>query len=361
MVSGGVDSAIALYHLKKKKNYKVFGVFVRSWDSLLNQDIGTECSWKEDYQDARYIAAYLNIKLIKVDLVNEYWDSVFLPFLQNCRSGRITNPDAACNRQIKFGFLLRYLQDRFKIDYLATGHYARLEKKNSHCFLKKAKDKKKDQTYFLYQLDNKQLNSVLFPNGRWKKDDVISLACDIGLNRIAQRRSSRGICFVGERDFKSFIQNYIESSSGKIIDINTNKQLGWHDGVYFYTIGQRKGLKLSGQLQPYYVSGKDVKKNILFVSDQPKKDLFNKEWRVAELNWIGSQSLPIDELVAGKEFFCGARFRYQQEEEDVFIKLRLNDATVKVLGKVKAITPGQAVVFYEGDYCLGGGIIEGEL
>ena len=348
-ISGGVDSAVAAY-LLKKEGYDVEGLFMRNWDSSLNNDINGNptlnndiCSQEEDYNDAVKICKKLGIKLHRIDFVKEYWDYVFTYFLDELKKGRTPNPDIMCNKYIKFD-MFKKEAEKLGADYIATGHYAK-EKDGK---LLRAKDKNKDQTYFLSQVSKKQLENVLFPIGDYLKTEIRKIAREQDLI-VADKKDSTGICFIGERNFKEFLTNYLPNQPGNIVDIDTNEILGTHTGLMYYTIGQRRGLNIGGNDERLYVVGKDLNKNILYVSlGDDTKYLQTTEAIIEEINFI-SDKRPLN---------CTAKFRYRQEDIDVELEY-LEDKNILVkYDNVKSVTPGQACVFYLGEECLGGGIIK---
>ncbi|MFR1854477.1 MAG: tRNA 2-thiouridine(34) synthase MnmA [Beduini sp.] len=357
-LSGGVDSAVSAY-LLKQQGYEVIGVFMKNWDSQLNNDIlgnptndEPYCPQEEDYKDAKKVAECLGIEIRRVDFIKEYWDHVFTYFIDEYKSGRTPNPDILCNKHIKFKAFLDYA---FSIgaDYIATGHYAKVEHhEGADSKMYKGKDLSKDQTYFLCQLSQKQLQATLFPLGEIEKTEVRRIAEEINLP-VAHKKDSTGICFIGERDFKEFLKNYIPAKEGKMVDIETNQVVGMHQGIMYYTIGQRKGLNIGGPGEAWFVVGKNYDENVLYVcqSDQ-NKWLMSTGALISDVNWIMS------EKPQGK-FKCQAKFRYRQPDNPVVIEF-IDDTTIKVEFEkpVKAVTPGQAAVFYLDELCLGGGTID---
>ena len=250
-LSGGVDSAVAAYVLKEQ-GYEVIGVFMRNWDSTLNNDIlgnptndNDICPQEEDYNDAKKVAQHLGIELRRVDFIKEYWDHVFTYFLEEYAKGRTPNPDILCNKHIKFKAFLDYAKS-IDADFIATGHYARVEHHpDEDSVMLRGVDNNKDQTYFLCQLNQSQLQASLFPIGELTKPEVRKIAEDLNLP-VAHKKDSTGICFIGERDFREFLKNYIPAKSGKMVDIESGKVVGEHQGIMYYTIGQRKGLNIGG-------------------------------------------------------------------------------------------------------------------
>lgn len=348
-LSGGVDSAAAAY-LLKEQGYKVIGLFMRNWDVSLNNDIlgnphltSKICTEETDYNDALKIGELLNIKVYRVEFIKEYWDKVFIHFLTELKKGRTPNPDIACNKYIKFDLFIKEAK-KLGADYIATGHYARI--KNGK--LLKAIDLNKDQTYFLSQLTNQQLKNIIFPVGELTKKEVRAMISKISSN-VANKKDSTGICFIGERNFKAFLKNYFTDQPGLIINIEKNEILGYHDGLMYYTIGQRKGLEIGGHKEKLYVVGKNIKKNILYVAYGKDNEFLNSDEAIIEkVNWLAKE----------RPLKCQAKFRYRQP--DLAVKLTfLNDKTVKVnYHHQRAVTPGQACVFYLNEQCLGGGTIK---
>lgn len=351
-LSGGVDSSVAIIELQKN-GYLVDCMYMRNWDATTNNDflgnptINDEiCPQESDYQDALKVAKTLNVKLMRVDFIEEYWQRVFTYFLDEYAKGRTPNPDIMCNKEIKFKAFLEKAQE-LGYDYIAMGHYARVEHTNSVSYLLRGIDRNKDQSYFLAQLSQSQLRKALFPIGHLTKPEVRELAKEYDLST-ATKKDSTGVCFIGERNFKQFLQNYIPAQSGRMQC--GEKDLGGHDGVMYYTIGQRKGLGIGGEGDPWYVVGKDINQKILYVSQDETLLLGNKVI-VNNLNFINRIPLDGEKLTA--------KFRYRQPDVAITIKL-IDEETILVTTDTptKAITPGQACVFYDGDYCLGGGTIE---
>lgn len=352
-LSGGVDSAVTAY-LLKQQGHEVIGVFMRNWDSFANNDtLGNKnindsiCPQEIDYQDAVEAAKIIGIEIKRVDFVKEYWNFVFENFISEYKNGRTPNPDILCNKYIKFDKLLNYAIDELGADYLATGHYA-ITKDGE---LYRGIDRTKDQSYFLSQLSNAQLKKVLFPLGEMKKSDVRKIAEEAKLN-VASKKDSTGICFIGERNFSDFLENYIPAMHGDIIDIDSKKIIGKHKGVMYYTIGQRKGLRLGGMIEPYFVVSKDVNNKIIYVASLSKeKYLFSDKLIATDLNLI-SQIVSSNNITA--------KFRYRQEDAKVFVKINneLKTVIVDYPDKQLAITPGQQIVFYVGEKCVGGAIID---
>ena len=348
-LSGGVDSAVAAY-LLKKQGYDVTCCFMRNWDSFANNDIAGNptikddtCPQEQDYLDALAVANHLDLPLQRVDFIEEYWDNVFKTFLSEYEKGRTPNPDILCNKYIKFD-MFKKEAEKLGADYIATGHYARMKDGN----LLRGIDQNKDQTYFLSQVSRKQLSNVLFPVGEYEKKDVRKIAKENDLV-VADKKDSTGICFIGARTFKAFLTNYLPNQEGDIVDIDTNEVLGKHMGLMYYTIGQRRGLDIGGNEKRLYVVGKDLDKNVLYVSlGDDTKYLLTDEAIIEDINFI-SEKRPKK---------CTAKFRYRQSDIDVTIEY-LEDGNLSVkYDNVKSVTPGQACVLYLGEECLGGGIIK---
>lgn len=354
-LSGGVDSAIAAY-LLKEQGHDVTCCFMRNWDSMANNDfLGNPtieddvCPQEKDYMDAKSVADSLGLELLRIDFVKEYWDHVFTCFLDEYKKGRTPNPDILCNKYIKFDSFLKFAKER-GFEAIATGHYAKKDIVNGIPVMKKAHDLNKDQTYFLCQISKEALAYTLFPLGDVDKPKVRELAEKLKLS-IAKKKDSTGICFIGERDFRAFLQNYLPSKPGNIVDIDTNKILKQHEGVLFYTIGQRKGLDIGGAGGPWFVVGKDVIKNELYVaSGDDNVWLLSNSCIVSDVNWL---------IDVKNDFDCNAKFRYRQKDNPVHLE-KIDDTHVKLTYPqgIKAVTCGQEAVFYQDDICLGGGIID---
>jgi len=349
-MSGGVDSSVAAI-LIKEQGYEVIGLFMRNWDSTINNDImgnpnvmNNICPQEEDYNDAKMVCDKLNIPLHRIDFIKEYWDYVFSYFLDELKKGRTPNPDIMCNKYIKFDLFIKEAK-KLGADYIATGHYARIENNK----LLRAIDDKKDQTYFLSQISKVQMKNVLFPIGNLYKNEVRDIAKKYDLIT-ASKKDSTGICFIGERNFREFLKNYLPIQAGNIVNIETNEIIGAHNGLMNYTIGQRKGLNIGGIEERLFVAGKDINKNILYVAlGEDNMFLYSNAAIIENVNWI-SDIKPNE---------CTAKFRYRQQDQNVQIEY-LGETYVKVIypRKIKAVTPGQACVFYLNDECLGGGIIK---
>lgn len=360
-MSGGVDSSVAAV-LLQEQGYEVEGLFMRNWDSSINndilgnKDINDACPQELDYIDAQKVCEKLNIKLHRIDFIQEYWDYVFKYFIDEYKKGRTPNPDILCNKYIKFDKFLNYAIDNLGADYIAMGHYAgvRFNKTTNSYEMIRGIDNNKDQTYFLCQLTQAQLSKTLFPLQQYNKSEIREIAKKYNLIT-ADKKDSTGICFIGERDFTKFLQNYIPNQPGEIIDIENNNVVGKHIGVMYYTIGQRKGLNLGGNQEPYYVAKKDVENKIIYVSKLSDESyLKSSECIVEGMNWI----VDYKKYFNSDQFECTAKFRYRQNDINVTITI-IDDSTVKVIygDEVRAVTEGQEAVFYMEEICLGGGVI----
>ena len=344
-MSGGVDSSVAAY-LLKKEGFNVIGLFMVNWEE--SSENGA-CTADSDYKDVMRVSETLQIPYYSVNFAKEYEENVFRHFLSEYKAGRTPNPDVLCNREIKFKPFAGYAF-QLGADYIATGHYCGIEH-GSRTRLLKAKDAGKDQTYFLNQVHESQLEKVLFPLADLDKSEVRKIAEELGLST-AKKKDSTGICFIGERNFRKFLKEYLPAQAGDIITLDGEK-VGCHEGLMYYTIGQRKGLDLGGKKGEegrWFVVKKDLKNNILFVSHGDETPLYSKACRVSSLNFIGFD--------APKKFECTAKFRYRQAEQKVYITLNENGAQVEFFEKQRAVTEGQYAVFYDDTACLGGGVIE---
>ncbi len=348
-MSGGVDSSVAAY-LLKEQGYEVIGLFMRNWDSMINNDIMGNptlkddiCSQEQDYNDALIVCNSLDIPLHRVDFVKEYWDYVFTYFLDELKKGRTPNPDVMCNKYIKFDYFIKEAK-KLGADYIATGHYARIV----NGLLYRGLDNNKDQSYFLCELTKKQLDNVLFPIGELNKTEVREIATKLNLNT-AEKKDSTGICFIGERNFKEFLKNYLPSKEGDIVDIESNKVIGKHIGLMYYTIGQRRGLDIGGASDKLYVVGKNIENNILYVCYGDNNEyLYSDQAIIEDFNLIGEDRVEN----------CTAKFRYRQIDNDVSVKYLDNNEILVSYNNIKAVTPGQICVLYDDEKCLGGGIIK---
>ena len=346
-MSGGVDSSVAAL-LLKQQGYDVIGIFMKNWDDTDDRGV---CTATLDYEDVVRVCQQLDIPYYAVNFEKQYWDQVFTYFLDEYRAGRTPNPDVMCNKEIKFKAFLDHALS-LGADYLATGHYARVRKNNGRYELLRGIDTSKDQTYFLNQLSEDVLEKVLFPLGELNKSEVREIAKEHGL-ATAHKKDSTGICFIGEKDFKSFLSEYLPAQPGEMQTLNGEVK-GMHDGLMYYTIGQRQGLGIGGPGGPWFVVGKNVKENILYVAQGDDDDSLQSDGLIAsQVNWISS------EPVEGESFNCTAKFRYRQTDAPVTVHVLSEDSVrVEFHEKQRAITPGQAVVFYDDEVCLGGATIE---
>ena len=356
-MSGGVDSSVVAL-LLKQEGYNVIGLFMNNWDE---EDENGVCTAVDDYGDVKKVAQKIGIPYYSIDFSKEYMENVFKDFLKEYENGRTPNPDVLCNREIKFGPFLRFAES-IGADKIATGHYCNIDcDEDGNYYLKKAEDEGKDQTYFLNQLSQKQLSKVMFPIGTMKKSEVRKIAEENGLVN-AKKKDSTGICFIGERNFKNFLKGYLPAKPGNIVDNNSGEILGKHDGLMYYTLGQRKGLGIGGGHgktgEGWFVVKKELKTNTLFVAQGDDDALYSDALISEKFNWIPKQP-------AQKTFECSAKFRYRQPDQEVKVTLN-DDGTVRVDFKQKqrAVTPGQYVVLYgkdknsKYDNCLGGAVIK---
>lgn len=353
-LSGGVDSAVAAI-LLLRQGYEVEGVFMRNWDSSLNRDIlgnphiyDEVCPQEADYIDAMKVAEKLNIKLRRIDFVEEYWSKVFVHFLEEYKRNRTPNPDIVCNSEIKFKSFLEAAEN-MGADYIAMGHYARVAH-HPEVKLLRGVDANKDQSYFLCQLTKEQLGKTLFPIGGLHKYEVRAIAAEHNLESVATKKDSTGVCFIGERKFREFLKNYLPAQPGDIETLDGAK-VGRHEGTMYYTIGQRHGLGLGGAGEPWYVLGKDAARNALIVGRGSNHEyLYSNRAIINDVNWLGPEF---------SEICCTVKFRYRSKDiEATARKIENNKLEVFYPGKAKSVTPGQAAVFYLGDEVLGGGTIE---
>ncbi|MED3624485.1 tRNA 2-thiouridine(34) synthase MnmA [Neobacillus thermocopriae] len=345
-MSGGVDSSVAAL-LLKQQGYDVIGVFMKNWDDT---DENGVCTATEDYNDVIRVCNQIGIPYYAVNFEKQYWDKVFTYFLDEYRAGRTPNPDVMCNKEIKFKAFLEHAMN-LGADYLATGHYARVEYRDGEYKLLRGLDANKDQTYFLNQLTQKQLSKVMFPIGNLEKSRVREIAKEAGL-ATATKKDSTGICFIGERNFKEFLSQYLPAQPGNMETLEGEVK-GRHEGLMYHTIGQRHGLGIGGAGEPWFAVGKDLKRNVLYVEQGfHNEKLYSDALIAVNVSWVSDREKPA-------EFECTAKFRYRQEDHKVTVQL-LEDNKVKVKfhEPIRAITPGQAAVFYNGDECLGGGTID---
>ncbi len=348
-MSGGVDSSVAAL-LLQQQNFTVRGVFMKNWEG---DDSNGHCNAEEDLEDARQVCDKLGIGLQGVNFSDQYWERVFEYFLTEYRAGRTPNPDILCNKEIKFKAFLDYALS-LGANAIATGHYARIDCVDGRYRLLRGQDQNKDQSYFLYTLGQAQLAKSLFPIGELEKPLVRQLAEKHQLITF-NKKDSTGICFIGERDFKTFLQRYIPAQPGEIVTPD-DKDIGKHDGLMYYTLGQRQGLGIGGirghEGATWYVADKDLENNRLIVVDHHDHPLlYHLELKASDLSWTagGPPRMPC---------ICSAKTRYRQTDAACTLT-EIDGAICKVVFEQPqwAITPGQSVVFYQGEECLGGGVI----
>lgn len=349
-MSGGVDSSVTAL-LLKEQGYDVVGIFMKNWDDT---DENGVCTATEDYKDVAAVAEQVGIPYYSVNFEKEYWNKVFEYFLDEYKRGRTPNPDVMCNKEIKFKAFLDYAMT-LGADYVATGHYAQVERDaEGTVHLLRGLDRNKDQTYFLNQLSQKQLQKAMFPLGGMDKKEVRAIAKKAGL-KTANKKDSTGICFIGERDFKEFLMNYLPAKPGKMMTFS-GEEMGTHDGLMYYTIGQRRGLGIGGthdSNEPWFVIGKDLSKNVLYVGQGYHNDhLYATKLHADQMSFTTNGKQP-------QSFKAQAQFRYRQQPVSVSVKLNddQTEAVVTFDEPARAVTPGQSIVLYQEDECLGGGTI----
>ena len=349
-LSGGVDSSVAAV-LLQQKGYQVEGLFMKNWEEDDNEEY---CSAAEDLADAQSVSDALGLTLHAVNFSAEYWDRVFTHFLKEYEAGRTPNPDILCNREIKFKAFLEHALN-LGADRIATGHYARVAFEEGEYRLLKGRDAGKDQSYFLYTLGQQQLSRTLFPVGELEKSEVRQIAEQHHLVT-HNKKDSTGICFIGERDFRDFLSRYLPAQPGEI-QTPEGQVIGHHNGLMYYTLGQRQGLGIGGVAgandDPWYVVGKEMAENILLAAqghDHPL--LFSQTLQASQLSWVDGKG-------PAAPYSCRAKTRYRQSDQACVITQRTFDqCEVRFEQPQRAVTPGQSVVFYDGEICLGGGVIE---
>ncbi|MFD2211000.1 tRNA 2-thiouridine(34) synthase MnmA [Virgibacillus halophilus] len=345
-MSGGVDSSVAAL-LLKEQGYDVVGIFMKNWDDT---DENGVCTATDDFDDVIRVCNQLDIPYYAVNFEKQYWDKVFTYFLDEYKAGRTPNPDVMCNKEIKFKAFLDHAIS-LGADYLATGHYARVRKIDGRVEMLRGVDSNKDQTYFLNQLTGDVLQKVMFPLGHLQKKEVREIAEKHQL-ATAHKKDSTGICFIGERNFKDFLGQYLPAQPGDMRTLG-NIKVGRHDGLMYYTLGQRQGLGIGGPGEPWFVVGKNLKENVLYVEQGYGHDaLYSDGLTATDVNWINADKI-LD------SFECTAKFRYRQSDSKVRVVAAGSDRMKVVFDEPqRAITPGQAVVFYDGEVCLGGATID---
>ena len=348
-MSGGVDSAVSAL-LLRDAGFDVQGLFMSNWD-----DDDAYCTAAADFQDARRVCEVLGLPLHRVSFAAEYRERVFAHFLREYQAGRTPNPDVLCNREIKFGVCLDYMQ-RLGASWIATGHYARVDCDGGRRRLRKGVDTAKDQSYFLHQVAPSALSRTLFPIGHLRKEEVRGRAHAAGLP-VFDKPDSTGICFIGERPFEEFLSQYLRQTPGPIENAD-GTVIGEHRGLALYTLGQRSGLRIGGRsgaaAAPWYVADKQLERNALIaVQDHCHPLLMSDAFDVEELHWLGQATSD----GAARDFDCGVKTRYRQSDLPCRVQARGAAARVILRGAARAVTPGQYAVFYDGDECLGGGVI----
>ncbi|MBX2883605.1 MAG: tRNA 2-thiouridine(34) synthase MnmA [Granulosicoccus sp.] len=346
-MSGGVDSAVAAL-LLKQQGYQVSGLFMQNWE-----DDDEHCTARQDYRDASAVASQLRIELTTVNFADEYWQRVFAHFLDEYGAGRTPNPDILCNKEIKFKAFLDHARG-LGADAIATGHYARCGGDSQNVCLLRGHDENKDQSYFLYTLGQQQLKPSIFPVGQLPKSDVRRLARDSGFH-LHGKKDSTGICFIGERKFNRFLAEYLPAQPGRIVS-EDGSVMGQHNGLMFYTLGQRQGLGIGGQQSaspaPWYVLAKNLKDNELVIGqghDHPA--LLRTHLQAHDVHWVQGNA-------PSTRFNCTARVRYRQQDQDCRVQVDSKEKlNIHFVEPVRAATPGQSIVFYNGDTCLGGAIV----
>jgi len=345
-MSGGVDSSVAAY-LLKQQGYDCIGIFMKNWEEESDQ-----CTAQQDYDDVRSVCDKIGIPYYSVNFSKEYWDKVFKLFLDEYSCGRTPNPDILCNKEIKFDAFLNFAMS-VNGDKLATGHYARLGERDGKKLLLRAADLNKDQTYFLYALNQEQLAPVMFPIGDLQKPDLRRIAQEAGLTTW-KKKDSTGICFIGERRFREFLASFLPATRGEIHDLS-GKKIGTHDGAMYYTLGQRHGLGIGGSNdgsgEPWFVVDKDIKRNIVYAAQGEHPLLYSVASNASQLTFIGGEA-------PAKSFDCTAKFRYRQPDQQVHVEIEGEKMHITHKTSQRAVTPGQSVVLYDGDICLGGGVID---
>ncbi|MDQ1237308.1 MAG: tRNA 2-thiouridine(34) synthase MnmA [Wigglesworthia glossinidia] len=350
-ISGGVDSSVSAW-LLKKNGYHVEGVFMINWEA---NNCKSYCVIKQDLQDAQMICEQIGIKLTILNFSEQYWNNVFKVFLQEYQLGNTPNPDILCNKEIKFKVFLNFACEKMEADYIATGHYVRRIDYNGRSHLFAGVDLNKDQSYFLYQIKHQEISKCIFPVGSFIKPQVRRIASQLNLIT-ANKKDSTGICFIGKRNFKNFIENYLPKNPGSIISIK-NEIIGYHQGLMYYTIGQRKGLNINNtyntSCDPWYVADKDIKNNFL-IAVQGKNNL-----ALMAISLIITNPHWIDQIPLNSALKCTIKTRYRQLHTGCLIERPKSNKYLKVIldQPISSVTPGQSAVFYLNNRCLGGGII----
>ena len=347
-LSGGVDSSVAALILKKE-GYRVDALFMRNWE---DDDGSPYCSIKEDFMDAAFVADQIKVDLSEVNFSKEYKNKVFNYFLKELELGRTPNPDILCNREIKFDCFFNYAMEQ-GYDFISTGHYVRNKITNGLTYLLKGKDPEKDQSYFLHSVREKALAKTIFPLGELTKPKVRKIAKKEGLIT-SEKKDSTGICFIGERPFPEFLNNYLPLNPGEILD-EGGKKIGEHKGLPFYTLGQRQGLGIGGKKDStnnaWYVANKDLTNNVLVAVQGNNHPLLMS-------SKLETRNLVLVNPIETKKFLGKAKVRYRQEDQDCQIEIMKNKLKIRFVKPQRAVTPGQSVVIYKDEVCLGGGEIQ---
>ena len=348
-MSGGVDSSVAAL-LMKRAGHEVIGVFMKNWEE---KDENGVCTSERDWADVRSVCEALDIPYYSVNFAKQYYERVFEHFLSEYRKGRTPNPDVLCNREIKFNVFLDFAE-RLGAEKLVTGHFANIDRVDGEYRLLRAKDENKDQTYFLYMLGQRALSKALFPVGNLTKAEIRDIAREAGLP-VSEKKDSTGVCFIGERNFKQFLSGFLPARPGDMVTPE-GKVVGRHDGLMYYTLGQRRGLGIGGggNGQRWFVLGKDLEHNRLIVSQGEDDALFSRSATGSELTWLAERP-PVAE---GEPLDCQVRLRHRQPLQDCRLTLWGGKAHMAFATPQRAVTPGQSAVFYQGQVCLGGAIVD---
>ena len=349
-MSGGVDSSVAAM-LMKRAGHEVIGVFMKNWEE---KDEAGVCTAERDWSDARAVCEHLDIPYYSVNFAKQYWDRVFEHFLSEYRRGRTPNPDVLCNREIKFNVFLNFAE-QLGAEKLVTGHFANIDCVNGEYRLLRAKDENKDQTYFLYMINQRALSKAMFPVGNLTKAEIRQLARENGIP-VSEKKDSTGVCFIGERNFKQFLSTYLPAQPGDMVTLE-GKVVGRHDGLMYYTLGQRRGLGIGGggDGRRWFVVRKDLQRNKLVVQqgeDSPL--LYTHRATGSELTWLAEHP-PVED---GRTLACQVRLRHRQPLQQCLLTLENGVAHMEFPEAQRAVTPGQSAVFYQGQVCLGGAIVE---
>ncbi len=345
-MSGGVDSSVAAY-LMKQQGHEVLGVFMNNWEEKDDRGV---CTSQKDWDDVRRVCDVIDIPYYSVNFAREYKERVFAHFLEEYQKCRTPNPDVLCNREIKFNVFLNFAET-LGAEKLVTGHFANLGRQGDKVTLLRAKDENKDQTYFLYMLGQRALSRACFPVGGLLKSEVREIARKQGLPT-SEKKDSTGVCFIGERDFRAFLKTYLPAQGGDMVD-ESGRVVGHHEGLMYYTLGQRRGLGIGGggNGQRWFVIEKDVKHNRLIVSQGEDDRLYTPRAVASEATWISGEA-------PGTEMECMVRLRHRQPLQKCRIQISGEKVHMEFDRPQRAVTPGQSAVFYQGDVCLGGAIVD---